>query len=355
MPDKKTNSEYSKHVVYATIAALVIGFFFLKDFFSIIAVSIIFAYMYFPIYRRLKKRFSDSAAASLTLLINLLSLIIPIIIILAITVLQSRTIIDDVGGYVTSAGASELLENILEPVNNFLTNLTGRPSEITQEEIMSKISEYASTLASFVLSTITSWVSSIGSIITNVILYIYIFIAVLKHHEKLLSIVKSLNPLGDKVTEDYLDKAGAMTIGMVRGQFIIAVCQGTVSAIILTITGVPYGAFFALILSFLSLIPLGAGIVTIPIGIVRILLGDWWQGTVIILGHLLVVTNIDNILRPMLVPKKAYMNSALLLLSVFAGLGLFGFLGIIIGPIIMVLIISTINIFQQNQKRATKS
>src|SRR5690606_26005164 len=117
--------------------------------------------------------------------------------------------------------------------------------------------------------------------------------------------------------------AGAMTKGMVKGQFTIALAQGITSAIILTIAGLPYGAFFALILSFLSIIPLGAGIVTLPIGFVMILLGNWWQGILIIVGHLFVVTNIDNVLRPMLVPKKAAMNPALLLLSVFAGIAAF--------------------------------
>jgi predicted PurR-regulated permease PerM len=148
-----------------------------------------------------------------------------------------------------------------------------------------------------------------------------------------------------------------MTKGMVRGQFIIAVIQGTTSAFILWFTGVPYFAFFALILSFMSLIPLGAGILTIPIGIVRILLGDVWQGLLIVLGHVLLVTNIDNILKPILVPKSVKLQPALMLLAVFAGLGLFGFLGIFIGPVIMILIITTIDVYlratEKSQKQVT--
>ncbi len=354
MTERKQAQNFSKSITYATIVALVIGFFFLRDYFSIIAVSLVLAYIYYPIYVWFKSRMSESAAVALTLIVNILSLLIPLALILVITVAQSKTIVDDVGGYVQTQSSSSVLDSILDPINNFLDGITGRNPTITHEDVTNKISEVASSLASWVLSTVTGWVSSLGSLITSIILYIYIFMSVLRHHKKLLSIVESLNPLGEKVTNEYLEKAGAMTVGMVRGQFIIAICQGSVSALILTLTGMPYGAFFALILSFLSLIPLGAGIVTIPIGIVRILMGDWWQGIVIILGHLLIVTNIDNVLRPLLVPKKAYINSALLLLSVFAGLGIFGFLGIIIGPIIMVLIVSTIDLYQSQQKADQK-
>lgn len=340
---------YTKYVMYAVVVALVLGTLFLKSYFSIIAVSILFAFIYFPVYKWLNKKYSPSAAASLTLVINILSLVIPLILITIITVKQAEVIADDVGEMFVGQSATELMQSILDPINRAIENFTGNPETITTNDVFSKLSEYAASFANFILSTVTGWVGSLGSLITNVILYIYIFMAVLKHNKKLTDIFKSLNPLGDKVTNLYFEKAGAMTKGMVKGQFTIAVAQGVTSAIILTIAGLPYGAFFALILSFMSLIPLGAGIITLPIGFVKILLGDWWQGLLIILGHLLIVTNIDNVLRPMLVPKKAFMNPALLLLSVFAGIAAFGFLGIVLGPVLMILIVTTLDIYMNTK------
>ena len=64
-----------------------------------------------------------------------------------------------------------------------------------------------------------------------------------------------------------------------------------------------------------------------------------------VLWHLLVVTNIDNFLRPILVPRGARLNSALMLLSVFAGIATFGAWGIVIGPVLMILIVTTIDIY----------
>src|SRR6201998_705940 len=73
--------------------------------------------------------------------------------------------------------------------------------------------------------------------------------------------------------------------------------------------------------------------------------GNIFGGAFVVLWHLLVVTNIDNFLRPILVPRDARLTSALLLLSVFAGIAMFGPWGIVIGPVLMILIITTIDVY----------
>lgn len=346
LPWQRADAKQQQALTYAVIIALIAGFFFLRSFLTLIIVAIIVAYLFTPVYLWLLKKLKNTGAASaITLIITILAIVIPLIIIAVVTVNQARTIISDVSGWVSNQDLNGAPQNFLNWLNDFLSNLTGRTVSITQDQIWQQVAKYASTLANFVLDTLTSWVGSIGSIITNVILYMYVFTAVLVHREKLISLFERLNPLGKDVSELYLDKAGAMTKGMVRGQFIIAIIQGFTSAGILALTGMPYFAFWALILSFMSLIPLGAGILTIPIGIVRILMGDIWQGAVIILGHVLVITNIDNILKPVLVPKSVKLQPALTLLAVFAGMASFGFLGIFVGPVIMILLITTIDVY----------
>jgi predicted PurR-regulated permease PerM len=118
-----------------------------------------------------------------------------------------------------------------------------------------------------------------------------------------------------------------------------------VEAFILHLAGLGYFFFFAMILTILSVVPLGGGVVAIPIGIILLLTGNIWQGLLVLLGHFVVITNIDNVLRPQLIPKSIRINSALMMLAVFGGLALFGFLGIAIGPIIMVLVVSTLQIY----------
>ena len=76
-----------------------------------------------------------------------------------------------------------------------------------------------------------------------------------------------------------------------------------------------------------------------------ILFGNVFGGVFVILFHLIVVTNIDNFLRPILVPRAARLDSALMLLAVFAGIAMFGAWGIVIGPVLMIVIVTTISVY----------
>jgi predicted PurR-regulated permease PerM len=137
-----------------------------------------------------------------------------------------------------------------------------------------------------------------------------------------------------------------MVRGTVNGQFVIALCQGVAGAASVYVAGFHHGFFiFAILLTALSIIPLGGGIVTIPFGIGMIFYGNIVGGVFVVLWHLIVVTNLDNFLRPILVPRDARLNPALMLLAVFAGIAMFGPWGIVIGPVLMIVIVTTIDVY----------
>jgi predicted PurR-regulated permease PerM len=164
-------------------------------------------------------------------------------------------------------------------------------------------------------------------------------------------LVRRLNPLGVEVTDLYLAKMGAMVRGAVRGQFIIAVIQGLLGAASIYIAGF-HDAFFiiAIFLIALSVIPLGSGIVTIPFGIGMMIFGNVAGGLFVVLFHLIGITNVDNFLRPILVPREAKLDPALMLLSVFSGIAMFGFFGIVLGPVLMIMIVTTIAVYLEVYK-----
>src|SRR6202000_126119 len=187
---------------------------------------------------------------------------------------------------------------------------------------------------------------SMAGAITSGIIFLYVFVALLVNRERMRTLLGQLNPLGEEVTELYLRRPGAMGRGPVSGQFVIALCQGVAGAASIFIAGFHHGFFiFAILLTVLPIIPLGGGIVSIPFGIGMSFYGNVFGGAFVVLWHLLFVTNIDNFLRPILVPRDARLNSALMLLSVFAGIAMFGPWGIVIGPVLMILIVTTIDVY----------
>lgn len=348
MPLLRVDPLQKKALAVATILAVILGAFFLKNYLILIIFAAIVAYLFNPIFQWLQaKGRSSGQAALITFLASLLSIIIPVIIVGFITVLQVESLARNVSEGNYSINLNGVGDSIINSVNSLLAN-AGATYQISKEAIADAVStaagEFSKTLVSGVLSSITG----IFGFITVAIIYIYVFMSMLTNQKGIVNTIRKLNPLGEEVSELYIQRMAAMTKATVRGQFIIAICQGLESAVVLSIAGLSdLFFFFAMLLTVLSIIPLGAGIVTIPIGIVMILTGNIWQGVLVIANHLLIVTNIDNVLRPRLVPKTARLDSALMILAVFSGMAFFGFLGIVIGPVIMIVIQTTIQMFME--------
>lgn len=342
----QVSESQKRALAIATIAAIAIGVIFLKHYLMLITIAAIVAFIFQPVYKwLLSKGQKEGAATMLTFFATLLSVIIPLGLVIVITVGQITHLSKSLSNGTININASELGSQILQSVNDMLKNL-GINYQLTAATISDSLTNFLQTASTTLLQSIASSITGIFSLITMLIIYIYVFFSLLRNKSAVIDTLSALNPLGEEITDLYLKRMGSMTKAMVRGQFIIATMQGFVSALGLYIVGFhSLFFFFFLLLTVFSFIPLGAGIITIPIGIIMILFGDVWQGVFLIANHLLIVTNIDNVMRPRLVPKDARLDPALAILSVFAGLGLFGFLGIVIGPVLMIVLVTTIQMF----------
>lgn len=155
-----------------------------------------------------------------------------------------------------------------------------------------------------------------------------------------------LIPFPPDITNLYLEKIQLMIVAMFKGTFVLAILQGLAMGVVLFIAGVPYVFFLTVASMVLALLPMiGISLIAWPVGILLILYGQVWQGVFVILAFILLVANIDTALRPVLVPKGAYLNPALVMLSVFGGLRLMGLIGVIYGPVIMILLVTSIEVY----------
>ena len=156
----------------------------------------------------------------------------------------------------------------------------------------------------------------------------------------------ALIPFPPDITDLYLDKIKLMIMAMFKGAFLLAILEGAAMGVVFLIAGVPYVFLLTILSMFLALLPMiGISLVAWPVGIILILDGQVWQGVFVIVVFLIFVANIDTVLRPVLVPKDAYLNPALMMLSVFGGLSLMGFIGLIYGPVIMILLVTSLEVY----------
>lgn len=345
------NTEFTlsqkRALAIATVIAIAFGAYFLRGFFILIVVAAVVAYLFDPLYERLRKRLSAGLSATLTLFAALAVVIVPISGAVALGVVQIGNMVRSVADWVGKTDLSTLGDRSLRVVNELLDRLPFLQStDITAAQLQEWVVRFAQRAGEWGLSFLQGAAGGLFGGLTAAIIFLYVFISMLVNGDQIRLLIRRLNPLGEEATDLYLAKMAAMVRGTVRGQFVIAVAQGVAGAISIYIAGFHDGFFiFAILLSALSVIPLGGGIVTIPFGIGLAVFGNIIGGIFVIVFHLVVVTNIDNVLRPILVPKEAKLDSALMLLSVFAGISMFGFLGIVIGPVVMIVIVTTISVY----------
>ncbi len=138
--------------------------------------------------------------------------------------------------------------------------------------------------------------------------------------------------------EHMLDVAGATTRAVVYGILGTALAQGVLMAIGLYIAGFKAAPLLGLVTFFLSPVPVGPPLVWIPAGLYLIFgLGETAWGIFVLLWGLLVVSSVDNLLKPFLISRGSDLPFMLVILGVFGGVIAFGFIGVFLGPVLLAL------------------
>ena len=326
--------------------ALLFGAYFLRRYFMLIVMAAVVAYLFTPLHNRLRDKTNGGLATTLTVLAALATVVIPVIAVVSLATIQVSHMLIGVSEWVKTADLNALGDNAINTVNRLLGKLPFQTPTITLESLRSNLGKVAQNIGEWLLRTLSGAAGGAIGLITSAIIFLYVLISLLVNKTELITLIRRMNPLGEEATDLYLAKMGAMVKGPVKGQFIIALIQGTLGAASIYIAGFHEAFFvFAILLIALSVIPLGSGIVTIPFGIGMMLFGHVAGGAFVVLFHLIGITNVDNFLRPILVPREARLDPALMLLSVFSGITMFGFFGIILGPVLMIMIVTTIAVY----------
>lgn len=329
-----------------TIIALLFGAYFMRRYLMLVVIAAIVAYLFTPLYNRMRAKLSGGLATALTVLAALATVVIPITLLITLASFQVSHLLVGVAEWAKTADVSALGDKAIALVNQLLGKLPFQTPTVTVESLRGTLGTVAQNVGEWLLRTMSGAVGGVIGLITATIIFLYVLVSLLTNQQQVLTLIRRLNPLGEEVTDLYLAKMGAMVKGTVKGQFIIALVQGLLGAMSIYIAGF-HDAFFVMVifLTALSVIPLGSGIVTIPFGIGMMLFGNVAGGLFVVLFHLIAITNIDNFLRPILVPRAARLDPALMLLAVFSGIAMFGFFGIILGPVLMILIVTTISVY----------
>ncbi len=294
--------------------------------------AITFAVMFHQLHHNILRRVGArrNLAASLTLLVIILSVIIPLFLISQAVINQAIDTYDKIEtGQIDIQGQFDRFKGNLPVIDNYLQRLG-----IDTERVKASVNESVTNLVRNASGKVLSLTQNAVGFIIQFSLMLYILFFFLRDGRDLVVKLIWILPLGDQIEWRLLHRFESVTRATVRGSLVVAIVQGTIGGILFWSVGIPAAALWGVLMVVLSLLPLGSGIVWVPAAVIFFTQGEIGKGVVVLLIGGLVIGLVDNLLRPRLVGNDTKLPDYLILLSTLGGLAWFGVSGFILGPII---------------------
>ncbi len=326
------------------VALLILTALLLKPFFSVILLSLIAVIVLKPLYGWFyRTKFTKGRrrlSASVTILTFLFLLVVPvtIMIVLFVDQLSSQLV----------ALADFDLDAIFQEIEDAMPTAGGQSITLDREAIKNVIGEAAAAVLGAAIGLAGTILSALPRLIVDGMIFLVVVVTLLPEFDRVVEEMQEISPLGSEITELYYRKTTAMISSLFKGIFLIAALQGLVMGFFFWLAGVQAVFLFAMLSMLLAVIPVvGISFLVIFIAVVFLLSGNTTSAAIVLVGFYGVVNWIDVILRPRLVSKEAYMHFSLVLLGILGGLAFAGLLGLFYGPVVILLLLTTIDIYRE--------
>ncbi len=335
--------------LFLAVAAAIIFLFYklLAPFFAPLMWATVFAILFHPLYKRVLTRVKRPGLASLILLVLIIVVIIgPVVLLSVLLVEQAASTVQQVAEMRQNGELDRLWSRIAPWWNDLVARLS--PYVDVQQLDLRAISENAVSWVGGFFVHQTSWIiANVSKFVFYFLLMLFTLYYLLKDGVALVERISALMPLERSRTNTMVKELHSIINSTMISGIIIALIQGTLGGIMFALVGIDSALFWGAIMAFLSVIPLiGAFIIYIPAGIILIINGNTVEGFIIIGVGSLIVSQIDNFLRPYMVAGGTKMHPLMLFLSMTGGIALMGLEGLIAGPLIAAAFVTILEVFE---------
>ena len=307
----------------------ILTFFIFKPFLYALVLAMVFATVFGPIHKKALAitRERRCLAALLATVVVLIVVVAPLAF-LGIQIFQEAT---QLYSFLISNGS----------VSNFFKRFFPVPIEFSVD-----VNQYLKQGLSWLLQHLGSLFANVAKVIVGVFVFLVALYYLFKDGQKLKKAVIDLSPLQDIHDETIFNKLELAINSVVRGNLAVAFVQGMLTAIGFTIFGVPNAALWGSVAAIAALIPgIGTALVLIPAIIYLFLSGETLFAVGLLLWGMTAVGLVDNFLGPKLVERGMRLHPFLILLSILGGIGFFGPLGFLLGPLVLSLLFALLEIY----------
>lgn len=281
------------------------------------------------LYLTQKKKIRKSVTAIILLIEAILCFLVPLSLAVWLLISKLQTVNVDTATFVDT-----------------ITNLADWIRRKTEYDLLSK--ENISSIASILPGIGQFLMGSISSFAVNLFVLVFVLYFMLIGGTKMEQYIYELLPFSDSNKKHVMNEINMIVRANAIGIPLLAIIQGAIATLGYYLFDAPSALLFGFLTCFATVIPIvGTTLVWFPLAAYMAISGDWPHAIGLLLYCGLIVTNIDNLIRFILQKKMADTHPLITIFGVVIGLSLFGFMGVIFGPLLISIFILCVNIFKE--------
>jgi predicted PurR-regulated permease PerM len=295
----------------------VLTFMLLSSYWQYLIFAIIFALLFYKPYKKLERRMHPNLAATAIILVILVLLVIPTMYVLVNVVNQ------------LPAAYSGLVAAIEKPA---VVKALGSSAD----EVHALTADAGSRLRTNLVENVGGYLNQVTNILLGLFLMFATIFFMLRDGDRMYSFVLFTLPVRKHNTHQFAAKMHTIVNAVLMGQLVTAFVQGVLAGILFLFLGVPNPLLWGVVTFVLSIIPMmGPFLVYVPAGIFLMLEDRFVAGLVMLIVGTLVLSQIDNVIRPYIAHRTAQIHPLTVIIGVVCGLKLWGLIGFILGPLVL--------------------
>ncbi len=339
------------------IAATVLVAMVARPIASALFLAAVMAGVVWPVHRRLSDRLRGRRGLSAGAFVfgAVVLLVMPAVAFSAFAIKEGSEGLRFLSNTLRSEGVAGLVERLPPSVGGLARQALDRIPAQQESDLTEAVQKQMSAQGGKAAIAVGATLSATGSFVFQAVMMLIAFYFFLVHGDQLVAWVDGLSPLKYGQTRELLMEFKTVTFAVVLSSVITAAVQATAALIGYLVARVPHPLFFAGVTFFTAFVPaIGAGAVCLVAAGLLFLTGHPYAALFLALWGLVVVGLVDNLVKPLLIKAGMHMNGAIVFFSLIGGLGAFGGVGLLIGPLVMASFLSLLRMYQRDFKRAPR-
>ena len=280
------------------------------------------AYLVAPVNSRLSRRLGATGGAVVTILATVVVVLGPLLLIIGVATDQA----------VSLARGAELPD--VAAVETAVQEWLGTDADL--QELLEPLSGAAQSALRGLLGSIVGLVGGIPAFVVGSVVFLFTFYYLLRDGDDFVAWVRTAAPLEPDVMDELIVRTDDLLWAAVVGNVIVAGIQAILTVLAFLVIGFDNVVFWGVVTFVLSLLPLiGASIVWVPAVLYLVVVGNLPEALGLLVFGAVVISGSDNVVRPLAMQRGAQLNPGLLVLGIFGGVAVFGFLGLFVGPVLL--------------------